>query len=302
MKPLIVTGMSGAGKHTAISVLEDFGYNCVDNLPVPLLKEFVDLHFSGRIEGMEKNGRGGEDAKYAVVIDIRNGKNLGELASILDELDADAKGFEILFLDAEDGALVKRYKETRHTHPISGASRVSEGIEAERRAVAFLKERADFVVDTTHLLTRDLREALSQIFLDKRVYKNLQINVLSFGFKYGIPQDADLVFDVRFLPNPFYDLNLRPLTGNDEPIRQFVMKEPAAHTFIEKLYDLISFLIPYYIKEGKNQLVICVGCTGGKHRSVCLANALFDKLQDKDAPYGLRIEHRDIDKDAKRGK
>ena len=308
MKPLIVTGMSGAGKHTAIQILEDFGYSCVDNLPVPLLKPFVDLNFWGKIEEdfpgkveAEKMARD-EAAKYAVVIDIRNGKNLGMLQSILDELDADGKGFEILFLDAEDNVLIKRYKETRHTHPIAGAKRVADGLAQERKAVAFLKERADFVVDTTHLLTRDLREELTQIFVDRKEYKSLLLTVLSFGFKYGIPQDADLVFDVRFLPNPFYDLNLRPLTGNDELIREFVMKEQAAHDFIDKLYDLITFLIPNYIKEGKNQLVICVGCTGGKHRSVTLANAIFNKLQTKDAPYGIRIEHRDIDKDAKRGK
>ena len=294
MKPLIVTGMSGAGKHTAIQVLEDFGYSCVDNLPVPLLKNFVDLNFSGKIEQAE--------ARYAVVIDIRNGKNLNVLQSILDELDADGKGFEILFLDAENQALVKRYKETRHTHPISGAKRVEAGILEERKAVTFLKDRADYVVDTTHLLTRDLREELRHIFVEEKEYKSLLLTVLSFGFKYGIPQDADLVFDVRFLPNPFYDLDLRPLTGNDEPIREFVMKEKAAGDFIDKLYDMIAFLIPNYIKEGKNQLVICVGCTGGKHRSVTLANALYDRLQVKDAPYGIRIEHRDIDKDAKRGK
>ena len=294
MKPLIVTGMSGAGKHTAIQVLEDFGYNCVDNLPVPLLKNFVDLNFSGKIEE--------EESKYAVVIDIRNGKNLSVLQSILDELDADGKGFEILFLDAKDQTLVKRYKETRHTHPIAGAKRVEKGIDEERKAVSFLKERADYVVDTTHLLTRDLREELRHIFVEEKEYRSLLLTVLSFGFKYGIPQDADLVFDVRFLPNPFYDLNLRPLTGNDEPIREFVMREPAAGEFIDKLHDMITFLIPNYIKEGKNQLVICVGCTGGKHRSVTLANAIYNRLQVKDAPYGIRIEHRDIDKDAKRGK
>lgn len=294
MKPLIVTGMSGAGKHTAIQVLEDFGYNCVDNLPVPLLKNFVDLNFSGKI--------GEEESRYAVVIDIRNGKNLSILQSILDELDADGKGFEILFLDAKDQTLVKRYKETRHTHPIAGAKRVEKGIDEERKAVSFLKERADYVVDTTHLLTRDLREELRHIFVEEKEYRSLLLTVLSFGFKYGIPQDADLVFDVRFLPNPFYDLNLRPLTGNDEPIREFVMREPAAGDFIDKLNDMITFLIPNYIKEGKNQLVICVGCTGGKHRSVTLANAIYNRLQVKDAPYGIRIEHRDIDKDAKRGK
>ena len=301
MKPLIVTGMSGAGKHTATQVLEDFGYHCVDNLPVPLLKPFVDLNFYNKIEEKAET-KAENDAKYAVVMDIRNGKNLGMLQSVLDELDADGKGFEILFLDAEDSVLVKRYKETRHTHPIVGAGRVAEGLAEERKAVAFLKQRADYVVDTTHLLTRDLREELSRIFVDKKEYKNLLLTILSFGFKYGIPQDADLVFDVRFLPNPFYDLHLRPFTGNDEPIREFVMKEQAAHDFIDKVYDLIAFLIPNYIKEGKNQLVICIGCTGGKHRSVTLANAIYDKLQTRDAPYGIRIEHRDIDQDAKRGK
>ncbi len=298
-KPLIITGMSGAGKHTASSVLEDFGYHCVDNLPVPLLKSFVDLNFSGRIENLDRSD---DDPKYAVVIDIRNGKNLDLLQGILDELDADGKGFEILFLDAEDSVLVKRYKETRHTHPIAGAKRVGDGLAMERKAVTFLKQRADYVVDTTHLLTRDLRSELSSIFIDKKEYKSLLLTVLSFGFKYGIPQDADLVFDVRFLPNPFYDLNLRPLTGNDEPIRQFVMKEPAAGEFVDKIQDLILFLIPNYIKEGKNQLVICIGCTGGKHRSVTLTNAIYDRLQSADAPYGIRIEHRDIEKDAKRGK
>ncbi len=299
MKPLIVTGMSGAGKHTAIQVLEDFGYNCVDNLPVPLLKHFVDLNFSGQITGDEVKRPA---QKNAVVIDIRNGRNLDMLQSVLDELDADGKGFLIMFLDAEDNVLIKRYKETRHTHPISGAGRIANGLSEERRALAFLKERADYVVDTTHLLVRDLREELSRIFVDQKEYKNLLVTILSFGFKYGIPTDADLVFDVRFLPNPFYDLALRPLTGNDGPIREFVMKESAANDFIIKVNELISFLIPNYIKEGKNQLVICVGCTGGKHRSVTLANALYDRLQVADAPYGIRIEHRDIDKDAKRGK
>lgn len=299
MKPLIVTGMSGAGKHTAIQILEDFGYSCVDNLPVPLLKHFVDLNFSGHMGDSPENA---SSAKNAVVIDIRNGKNLDMLQNILDELDADGKGFLIMFLDAEDGALIKRYKETRHTHPISGAGRVEGGLSEERRAVDFLKQRADYVVDTTHLLVRDLREELARIFVDQKEYKSLLVTILSFGFKYGIPTDADLVFDVRFLPNPFYDLALRPLTGNDEPIRDYVMKESAATDFINKVNDLIAFLIPNYIKEGKNQLVICVGCTGGRHRSVTLANALYDRLQVADAPYGIRIEHRDIDKDKKRGK
>ncbi|MBQ7678055.1 MAG: RNase adapter RapZ, partial [Lachnospiraceae bacterium] len=221
---------------------------------------------------------------------------------ILEELDADGREMDILFLEADDGTIIKRYKETRRAHPLAAGDRIEDGIEREREAMAFLKKRARYVIDTSHLLTRELRAEMQKIFVEDTEYKNLFVTVLSFGFKYGIPTDADLVFDVRFLPNPYYDVNLRPLTGNDEPIRRFVMKNEDAHIFIEKLYDLIAFLIPNYINEGKTQLVICIGCTGGKHRSVTLANALYERLAEADDAYGVRIEHRDIDKDAKRGK
>lgn len=292
MSLLLLTGMSGSGKKTAFNNLEDLGYNCVDNLPIALFKNFAELVNNGATE-----------KKVAVGIDIRSGEDLADLEGILDELAHDGKKCEILFLDAEDEVLVKRYKETRRNHPLlSGAERVQAGIKEEREKVRFLKERADYVIDTSHLLTRELQAELRRIFIDREDYKSLNVLVLSFGYKYGIPADADLVFDVRFLPNPYYNPELRPLTGNDEPIREFVMKYKEANVFMDKLEDMIEFLIPNYIDEGKNQLVICIGCTGGKHRSVTLANELFSRLNQLEKTYGIKLEHRDIEKDAKRGK
>jgi UPF0042 nucleotide-binding protein len=291
MNLLLLTGMSGSGKFTAFKFLEDMGYNCVDNLPVPLLKNFVELV-----------SRNDKDSKVVVGIDIRSGKNLDQLQDTLDELSNDGKKIDILFLDAEDSVLVKRYKETRRNHPLSKSERIQASIKEEREKIAFLKEKADYVIDTTHLLTRELKEELTKIFMAHESYKSMNVLVLSFGFKYGIPEDADLVFDVRFLPNPYYDLKLRPLTGNDLPIKEFVMKYDEAHEFLEKISDLLDFLIPHYISEGKNSLVIAIGCTGGKHRSVTLANEIYGKLLKKSDSYGLKIEHRDIDKDRKIGK
>lgn len=290
MKLLILTGMSGSGKNTAFKMLEDMGYYCVDNLPVQLLKSFVELADNGSFE-----------QKIVVGIDVRNGNAMKLLPDILQELDQDEKKYSILFLDAEDDVLVKRYKETRRNHPLSGQERIHAGIVKERETIGFLKDEADYVIDTTHLLTRELKEELEKIFVDQVEYKSLFVTIISFGFKYGIPEDADLVFDVRFLPNPYYDTNLRPYTGNDQCIKDFVLKYDEAQTFLEKTTDLIKFLIPNYIKEGKNQLVIAVGCTGGKHRSVCLADEIFVALNN-DESYGLKIEHRDIGKDALRGK
>ncbi len=287
---LLLTGMSGAGKSTALKILEDIGYNCVDNLPIPLLKNFVDLLQNESVE------------KEAVGIDIRSGEHLSLLQNILDELDQDGKKVEILFLDASDDALLKRYKETRRNHPLSKSERIQAGIVEERHRVAFLRERADHIIDTTNLLTRELKEEITQIYVEKKNYQSMNVMVLSFGFKYGIPEDADLVFDVRFLPNPYYNLELRPLTGNDRPIQDFVMKYPQSQEFLDKMDDLMEFLIPNYIKEGKNSLVIAIGCTGGKHRSVTLANELYSRLAKHASTYGLKIEHRDIDKDRKIGK
>ncbi len=291
MKLLILTGMSGSGKSTAFKMLEDLGYNCVDNLPIPLLKSMIDL--VDRPEQKEK--------KVVVGIDIRSGESIKNLQEVLMELKEDGKKYQILFLDAEDSVLIKRYKETRRNHPLSGQERIQAGIDKERKEIAFLKEEADYIIDTSNLLTKELKAELERIFVKEENYQNLFVTVMSFGFKYGIPADADLVFDVRFLPNPYYDLNLRPKTGNDIEIRNFVMGCEEAGIFRDKLVDMIKFLIPNYIKEGKNQLVIAMGCTGGKHRSVTLANELYQGLRDEEM-IGLKIEHRDITKDALIGK
>lgn len=289
MKLVILTGMSGAGKSTALKMMEDIGFYCVDNLPIPLIEKFVELSETSKEELQ----------KFAIGIDIRNGGSFEELRGILERLDSAGKAPEILFLDAEDSVLVKRYKETRRNHPLSGGERVEQGIELEREKMEFLRQRADYIIDTSRLLTRELRAELDKIFVKKQDYKNLFITVLSFGFKYGIPVDSDLVFDVRFLPNPYYVEGLRQKNGNDKEIQDYVLQFGEAHEFLNKLSDMVEFLIPNYIIEGKNQLVISIGCTGGKHRSVTLANELYKRLSSK-KEYGLKIEHRDIEKDALR--
>lgn len=287
MRFVIVTGMSGAGKSTALKMLEDMGYFCVDNLPVPLIPKLAELLV---VPGSEMN-------KAALGVDIRSGESFTQLETVLKELDAAGFQYEILYLESSDDVLIKRYKETRRFHPLSGSSgRVDDGILRERKKLEHLKKKADYLVDTSHMLTRELKKELSKIFVQNKEYKNLYITVLSFGFKYGIPSDADLVFDVRFLPNPYYIEELRPLSGNDKPVRDYVMANDKAGEFISKLLDMTEFLIPNYIAEGKTQLVIGIGCTGGKHRSVTLANELFEALE-KAENYGIRIEHRDIGKD-----
>lgn len=287
MRIVVVTGMSGAGKQTALKVFEDAGYYCIDNLPVMLVSKFVELACSGN-----KNVH-----NIAMGVDVRNGDGFGEFESVLDALKSQNYEYEILFLEAENEVLVKRYKETRRNHPLAGDHRVMEGIIKEREEIAFLKKRANYIIDTTNLLTRDLKQEIEKIFIRDEHFCNLMVTILSFGFKYGIPEDADLIFDVRFLPNPYYIEEMRPLTGNDKPIKDYVMGFEQSHIFLDKLTDMIKFLIPNYILEGKNHLVIGIGCTGGKHRSVTLANELFEQLVNQD--YGLKIEHRDIEKDAK---
>ena len=288
MKLVIVTGMSGAGKTIALKMLEDLGFYCVDNLPISLVDKFSQLAAVG-----------GEIKQAALGIDIRSGEELNQLEAILKGWKDTGLDYQVLFLDANDGTLIKRYKETRRSHPLAGAGRLDKGIEKERLKLAFLKKDADFIIDTSQLLTRELRQELEKIFLKDQDFNNMFITILSFGFKYGIPEDADLVFDVRFLPNPYYVEDLRPLTGEDQVSRDFVMQGGTGQAFLDKLYDLIDFLLPNYIREGKNQLVVAVGCTGGKHRSVAMANALYGHLSGHKT-YGIKIEHRDIDKDNKR--
>ncbi len=289
MRFVIVTGMSGAGKSTALKMLEDAGYFCVDNLPIALFPKFVEL----LLRPEEEMG------KVALGVDIRSGEALEQLKIWLEETDARGIAYEILYLEAQDDILVKRYKETRRSHPLAGDERVDKGIELEREKMAFLKQRADYIIDTSQLLTRELKKELEEVFVNHKGFKNLMVTILSFGFKYGIPADTDLVFDVRFLPNPYYIDELKHKTGNDAPVSEYVMSFPEAHIFLDKLVDMIQFLIPNYILEGKNQLVISIGCTGGKHRSVTLANELYQALQGGEA-YGVKIEHRDIEKDTYR--
>lgn len=286
MRIVFVTGMSGAGKRTALKVFEDVGYYCVDNLPVSLVSKFVELAVTG-----DKNTR-----NIAMGVDVRSGDGIGQLANVLEALDKEELKYEILFLDAEDDVLIKRYKETRRNHPLAGENRVMEGITRERGEIEFLKQRADYIIDTSTLLTRELKQELEKIFVKDEQFKNIVVTVLSFGFKYGIPEDADLVFDVRFLPNPYYIDELRPLTGNDKPIHDYVMGFEQSEVFLDKLVDMLKFLIPNYVLEGKNRLVVGIGCTGGKHRSVTIANELYDKLSDGD--YGIKLYHRDIELDS----
>ncbi len=289
MRLVIVTGMSGAGKTNALKMLEDMGFYCVDNLPIPLIQKFAELTLRNQL-GIKN---------VALGVDIRSGDELGNLSRIFDNWSRNHMPFEIVFLEADDQTLIKRYKETRRAHPLAGEGRVENGIREERIKLRFLKEEADYIIDTSKLLTKELKKELEKIFIENEVYQNLYVTILSFGFKYGIPTDADLVFDVRFLPNPFYVEDLRDKTGENQEVREFVSQHGTAGIFLEKLYDMLMFLIPNNVLEGKNQLVVAIGCTGGRHRSVTIAKGIYDRLKTHEE-LGLKMEHRDIDKDNKR--
>lgn len=291
MKLVIVTGMSGAGKTIALKMLEDMGFYCVDNLPILLIEKFAELSLSNPLGPRQT----------ALGIDIRSGEDISQLDQVLHNWEKDLLSYQVLFLDASDQVLMKRYKETRRNHPLAGKGRIDQGIIKERVKLGFLKKKADFIIDTSQLLTKELRLELEKIFMDGGSYDNLFITVLSFGFKYGIPADADLVFDVRFLPNPYYVEGLRPKTGETKEVQDFVMQEGTCGEFLERLYDMLEFLIPHYVLEGKNQLVIGIGCTGGKHRSVTVAGELYQRLKSHKG-LGVKIEHRDIEKDNRRKK
>ena len=291
MQFIVITGMSGAGKSSTLKFMEDDGYFCVDNLPPQLLAKFGEICMNPD-SGI---------TKVALGVDVRSGDHFDEFHHEIEKLKALGSSCEILFFESSDEVLVKRYKETRRKHPlIEDGGRVQEGIEKERVILEGLKEKADYIVDTTNLLVRDLKKEIHKILTDGADYNNLIITVLSFGFKYGIPSDSDLVFDVRFIPNPYYKLELRSSTGNDKIVQDYVMQWDVSRQFIEKLDDMVDFLIPNYVSEGKNQLVVSIGCTGGKHRSVTLANELANRLDSKD--YSVKCHHRDIHKDALRGK
>ncbi len=283
MRFVVVTGMSGGGKSTALRMLEDVGFYCVDNLPVSLIEKFVELIAAP----------GGEVTKVALGLDVRADQAFADVQKILEKLKNNGYSLEILFMEANDRTLLKRYKETRRMHPLSQDGRIEDGIRKERGILSDIRNKSDYVIDTSNLLTRELKEELDRIFVQNKEYNSLIVNILSFGFKYGIPADADLVFDVRFLPNPFYIDELKYKTGNDKEVQDYVMSFQEAHIFIDKLADMVEFLLPNYIKEGKYQLVIGIGCTGGKHRSVTLANQLYARMKNKGS-YGLKISHRDV--------
>ncbi len=283
MRFVVVTGMSGGGKGSALKILEDAGFYCVDNLPVALIPKFFELLL---LPNSELN-------KVALGVDIRSAQSSETLTDTLDGIKKQGVSYEILFMDAVDSVLIKRYKETRRIQPLSGSGNLAEGIAKERKVISILKQRADYVIDTSHLLIRELKEELDNIFINNKEYNSLIVNIQSFGYKHGIPADADLVFDVRFLPNPYYVDELKRKTGNDTEVQEFVLHFEEAQEFLTKLTDFVEFLLPNYVKEGKYQLVIAIGCTGGQHRSVTLANALYERLKNK-GNYGLTINHRDL--------
>ena len=288
MRFVIVTGLSGAGKTEATKSLEDLGYFCVDNLPPKLIPKLAEACNGGHIE------------KAALVIDIRGGVFFDDLFESLMYLKKNNFEYEILFLDSTDEVLVKRFKEARRSHPLSPNGRVLNGIDAERKRLREVKDRADIIIDTTKYAIRDLRGKITEYYGPNIVpEKQLSVTVLSFGFKYGIPVDSDLVFDVRFIPNPFYIPELKKYSGNDEPVKKYVLAQKETQEFVEKLEDMLKFLIPNYIKEGKRQLIISIGCTGGRHRSVAIANEIYSKLNEDG--FSAKIEHRDISEDLHKG-
>lgn len=290
MRFVIVTGLSGAGKTHAVRDLEDLGYFCVDNFPPTLIPKFAEACFQteGRID------------KIALVIDIRGGKFFDNLFDSLNYLKEQNFKYEILFLDASDEILIKRFKETRRKHPLAPDGRILTGIELERNKLREVKDRADKIINTSKLRPSDLREEITKVYSeDGQIEIELMITVVSFGFKYGIPVDSDLVFDVRFLPNPFYVPELKKFSGNDKEVKDYVFSYDVTKNFTEKLQDMLEFLIPNYIKEGKRQLIISIGCTGGRHRSVAIANEIYERIKAKG--HKVNIEHRDIDEDVNKG-
>jgi UPF0042 nucleotide-binding protein len=285
MEFIIVTGLSGAGKSRAMNALEDIGFYCVDNIPPKLIGTFYELCQQAK----------DSLSKVAVVTDIRGGGLFDALFGVLESLQKEGKQYKILFLDAKDEVLVRRYKETRRKHPLleNRVGSVEEAVKLERELLRPVRERADYLIDTSLISPAQLKERISGLFLEDAAFA-LTVNCVSFGFKYGTPTEADLVFDVRCLPNPYYVEELKRLTGLDEPVRSYVMKWDQTKGFVERFLSLIDYMLPLYCNEGKSQLVVAVGCTGGKHRSVALAQLLYNHLMD--AGQRASVHHRDIQK------
>ena len=284
MRLLIVTGMSGAGKSQVINFLEDQDWFCVDNLPPALIPKFTQLCQES-----------GERCKnVALVVDIRGGEFFGDFLGELEKLETEEVPHELLFLDAEDEVLIRRYKESRRRHPLADHGRLSSGLEKERQLLAPIRNRATFVIDTSNTNLKKLKVRLDEVLLSgMSVEKQMRVTVLSFGFKYGLPLDADMVFDIRFLPNPYYVEELRPMSGEDKQVQEYIAQWPETEGFWDRMLSLVNFVLPQYMKEGRRQLVIAIGCTGGRHRSVYLANRLYKELQAQTS-YGVTLEQRDV--------
>jgi len=285
---VIVTGMSGAGKTQALKYLEDLGFFCVDNLPASLMPKLAELF--GQTEG--------KVSRLALGIDIRGGRFFNEIVGALRQTAEIGVAYQILFMDAADDVLVRRYKESRRRHPLALQGRLLEGIQRERKLLQELRGLATFIIDTTHMTPADLRKELNRRFGQEQENPGFHVNVVSFGFKNGAVLDADLLFDVRFLPNPHYVPDLQSLTGEDPQVDAYVMKWDTTQQFYRRLTGLIGFLLPHYVAEGKSLLTIAIGCTGGKHRSVCLARRLADWIRDRG--YSVSVEHRDLPSPADR--
>ncbi|MGE5576470.1 MAG: RNase adapter RapZ [Syntrophothermus sp.] len=284
MRFVIITGLSGAGKTEAIRAFEDLGYFCVDNLPPTLIPKFAELCAQSE----------GKVNKIALVIDIRGGQFFDSLFGALENLEAVGFRYDVLFLEATDEVLIRRFKETRRRHPLAPEGTILDGLTAERKKLEQLRGRATRIIDTSHMTARQLKEEIMRAFATKDGGARMTVSVISFGFKHGLPLDADLVFDCRFLPNPHYVASLKNHTGNEAVVADYVLKWPITQRFIAKLSDFVEFLMPHFAKEGKSQVIIGIGCTGGKHRSVTLANVLGDFLRQNGYP--VTVEHRDIEK------
>lgn len=282
---VIITGLSGAGKSNAMKVFEDLGFFCVDNLPPQLLPKFAELCLQSE----------GRVRRSALAIDVRGGEFFDDFFSALAQLEEMGFDYEILFLDAADDVLVRRFEETRRKHPLGQAGGVLDAIKAERELLQAVKERADRIIDTSSLSVRELRNEIVESMVRGGQAETLVVSVVSFGYKYGIPLDADLVFDVRFLPNPHYDETLRPLSGHSQEIRHFVLDSSHTQEFTQHLTRMMDYLLPRYVEEGKSHLTVALGCTGGKHRSVVLADELSAYLHQKG--YRVSVRHRDIGKE-----
>jgi RNase adapter protein RapZ len=287
MRFIVITGISGAGKSMVAKYLEDAGFFCVDNLPPLLIPKIAEICCQSY----------GKMDKIAFVIDIRGGELLNDLFPALEALKSAGHSYEILFMEASDRVVIKRYKESRRVHPLAQEGRLLKGINEERKVLHKIKEKANYVIDTSNLTPRQLKEEIINIIDEDKAFNGLIINIISFGFKYGAPIECDLVFDVRFIPNPYYIDSMKKLTGRNEIVKNYVLKMNETGEFLNKLGDMMDFLIPNYVKEGKSQLVIGIGCTGGRHRSVVIADSLHMMLQEK--AYRVVVEHRDVEKDGR---